>query len=303
MADKPPVSNAEIATLLERVSDLLDSQGVDVFRIRAYRAGAETVRKATVPFASLVHEPVAMMAFPGIGESICRVIQEFVATGRLRMLDRMEGDVSPEDLFTTVPGIGEKLAHRIHETLHIDTLEELELAAHDGRLDRVPGFSERRIAAIRNSLQAILRQSTRARARRLAESEESVPMPPIALLLEIDTEYRERGASGGLRMIAPRRFNLLADPWLPIMHTDRDGWHFTVLFSNSARAHQLGKTCDWVIIFYERDGHEDQCTVVTEHVGPLEGQRVVRSWQTEGLEETTSKEPEVKIPGAVPMMA
>ncbi len=303
MGEKPQVSNEEIAAVLERVSELLGSQGADVFRVRAYRAAAGTVREAAVPFASLVHEPLAMMAFPGIGESIYRVIQEFVATGRPRMLERMEGDVSPEDLFTKVPGIGETLAHRVHETLHIDTLEELELAAHDGSFDSVPWFSERRIAAIRNSLQAILTQSTRARARRIAESEESVPMPSIALLLEIDVEYRERGAVGGLRMIAPRRFNPLADPWLPIMHVDRDGWHFTVLYSNSARAHQLGKTCDWVIIFYERDGHEDQCTVVTEHVGPLTGQRVVRGWQTEGLEMPMPQESEVKIPGSVPIIA
>jgi hypothetical protein len=284
MTRNASASNEEIASVLERVAHLLEAQGADVFRVGAYNIAAQTVRDANIDFASLVHEPVAMMAFPGIGSSISRSIQEYVATGHLRMLDRLEGGVSPEDLFMTVPGIGEALAHTIHETLHIETLEELELAAHDGRLDTVPGFSERRIAGIRNSLQAILTRSVRSHARRVADAEDSVPMPPIELLLEIDAEYRKRASGNALPTIAPRRFNPLADPWLPIMHVNREDWHFTVLYSNSARAHRLSKTRDWVIIFYEKDGHEDQCTVVTEHVGPLAGQRVVRSWQTEGME-------------------
>jgi len=48
------------------------------------------------------------------------------------------------------------------------------------------------------------------------------------------------------------------------------------LFSNTARAHELGMTHDWVVVYYERDGHENQCTVVTERRGDLGGQRVVR---------------------------
>lgn len=60
------------------------------------------------------------------------------------------------------------------------------------------------------------------------------------------------------------------------MHTKRSGWQFTALFSNTAQAHKLGKTDDWVVIYYERDGKEGQHTVVTETQGPLKGKRVVR---------------------------
>ena len=60
------------------------------------------------------------------------------------------------------------------------------------------------------------------------------------------------------------------------MHVEREGWHFTVLFSNTARAHQLGTTRDWVVIYYDRDGAEGQATVVTKQEGPLAGRRVVR---------------------------
>ncbi|NIP96810.1 MAG: DNA-binding protein, partial [Akkermansiaceae bacterium] len=208
-----------------------------------------------------------------------------------RLLERLEGEVSPEDLFCTLPGVGEELAHRIHDTLHLETLEELEVAAHDGRLATVPGLGERRIHAIRADLEEVLRQSTRQRARqrRLREAGHDVPdnhpidTPPVRLLLGIDAEYRRDAAAGKLRRIAPRRFNPTGEAWLPILHTERDGWPFTALFSNTARAHELGKTSDWVVLFYEREGHEDQSTVVTETHGKLKGRRVVRGREEECL--------------------
>ena len=70
--------------------------------------------------------------------------------------------------------------------------------------------------------------------------------------------------------------------WLPILHAEREGWHFTALFSNTARAHELGRTDDWVVIyFYDDDHQEGQCTVVTEIRGPREGERVVRGREDE----------------------
>jgi hypothetical protein len=100
----------------------------------------------------------------------------------------------------------------------------------------------------------------------------------VAILLELDAEYRHRAGAGELQRIAPRRFNPQGEAWLPIMHATRQGWKFTVLFSNTARAHELEKTDDWVVIYYQKtgDGDERQNTVVTETSGPLEGKRVVR---------------------------
>ncbi|MEZ5738312.1 MAG: hypothetical protein R3E68_01835 [Burkholderiaceae bacterium] len=54
--------------------------------------------------------------------------------------------------------------------------------------------------------------------------------------------YRERAAAGSLRTIAPRRFNPSGESWLPVMHASHGPWHFTALFSNTARAHQLART-------------------------------------------------------------
>jgi hypothetical protein len=70
--------------------------------------------------------------------------------------------------------------------------------------------------------------------------------------------------------------------WLPILHTQRGDWHFTALFSNTARAHDLDKTSDWVVLYFHTDhGPEAQRTVVTETSGSLSGRRVVRGREAE----------------------
>ena len=104
---------------------------------------------------------------------------------------------------------------------------------------------------------------------------------PLATLLAVDAAYLGAAGEGRLRRIAPRRFNPGREAWLPVLHLERDGWSFTAMFSNTARAHALGKTGDWVVVYAERDGDEDRATVVTESVGPLAGRRVVRGREAE----------------------
>jgi DNA polymerase/3'-5' exonuclease PolX len=277
------IDNVEIADALERVADLLEAQHADGFRVRAYRRAGQTCRALARPLGLVLAQEgqKGLERLPGIGKSIAASIAEYVVTGRLRLLDRLEGEVSPEALFATLPGVGEELARRIHEELGVETLEELEVAAHDGRLAEVPGIGARRVHAIRDSLAAVLGQASRRRARLLRAREAAPERPSVEAILAVDAEYRRRAGKGQLRRIAPRRFNPTGEAWLPILHETRDGWYFTALYSNTARAHRLGTTRDWVVVFFERDGQEGQCTVVTEHTGPLAGQRVVRGRERE----------------------
>jgi hypothetical protein len=106
--------------------------------------------------------------------------------------------------------------------------------------------------------------------------------PEVATLLDVDYEYRKKAAAGSLRTIAPKRFNPSGEAWLPVLHAQRGAWHFTALYSNTARAHELGRTRDWVVIYYYDGDHiEGQCTVVTESRGALAGKRVVRGREEE----------------------
>lgn len=284
---KPP-SNTDIAEALEEVAFLLEEQGADRYRVRAYRQAAAVVRGHPRSVGRLAAEKGmdGLTALPGIGRSTGSAIREFVLTGRIALLERLDGQVSPEDLFCKIAGIGDELARNIHKTLGIESLEELEVAAHDGRLAAVPGFGPRRVAGVRDALAGILSRSSRRRARqRRWDEHNKVPFdhhsPSVADLLDVDAEYRRRASEGVLRCIAPRRFNPERKAWLPVLHTKRGDWQMSAMFSNTARAHELGKTDDWVVIYFEQDGQEDQCTVVTEPHGPLAGRRVVRGREEE----------------------
>ena len=172
----------------------------------------------------------------------------------------------------------------------VETLEELELAAWDGRLARVPGFGPRRLETLRAVLDQRLSRSRRRSARLVSRALAGEPprpkpaRPPVDLLLTVDREYRSRAEAGQLARIAPRRFNPQHTAWLPILHMETPPWSLHALYSNTGQAHHLGRTRDWVVIYYERDGAEGQATVVTEQQGPLAGRRVVRGREEECAE-------------------
>ena len=271
-------ANQVIADRLREVADLLEQQGANPFRVRAYRQAADTVASEAQDLRELFEREgsPALQALPGIGPGIAAAIAEMLRTGRWSQLDRLRGTLDPEQLFRTIPGVGAGLARRIHESLHADTLEALEVAAHDGRLASVPGIGPRRASMIRSVLGTMLGRP-RSRAPRQPPVE-----PSIDELLDVDEEYRRQATADRLAKIAPRRFNPGGEAWLPILHTERGHWHFTALFSNTARAHQLGRTHDWVVVYFHADTQpEGQRTVVTDTRGPLEGKRVVRGREAE----------------------
>lgn len=274
--------NDELAEVLEEIAALLEVRGEDddVHRARAYREGARTLRGLRREAATIAREggEAALAELPAIGEGIAGVIAEFVSTGRVGVLERLTAGRGPEGLFATIPGIGPELAGRIHDHLGAETLEALEVAAHDGRLEDVRGIGPRRARGVREALGGMLGRSTRRRARARDRRRGASGRPAVELLLEIDAEYRQRAAAGTLKKIAPRRFNPEGEAWLPVWRTERGGWRFDVLFSNTATAHELGKTREWVVIYYAREGApgEGQCTVVTETKGERAGERVVR---------------------------
>jgi putative hydrolase len=276
MNDDAGSLNARCADRLREAADLLQAQGANPFRVSAYRKAAATVLDLQEDLAAIVGREglPGLEALPSVGRGIASALLEMTRTGRWIQLERLRGSADPVQLLTVVPGLGHRLAERIHDELHVDTLEGLELAAHDGRLESVPGVGPRRAAAIRASLQAML---SRSRPHRTATLGQARAEPDVATLLAVDEEYRTKAAAGSLPTIAPRRFNPSGEAWLPVLHSVRDGWHFTALYSNTAQAHQLNRTRDWVVLYFYDDEHtEGQHTVVTETHGPLAGRRVVR---------------------------
>ena len=260
----------------DELGDLLAEQQADQFRVLAYHRAARTVRKLDRSISEIYTEGgrSALIALPTIGKGIAGAIEEMVLSGRWGQLERLRGESAPESLFQTLPGIGPKLAHAIHEHLHVDTLTDLEAAAHDGRLEKVPGIGPRLAESIRASLHQRFGQQKTLRS--------GAAEPSVAELLSVDADYRRQAAAGSLAMIAPRRFNPQHLAWLPILHTRHADWTYSVMFSNTARAHALRRTHDWVVIYFSHD-HRDESmrTVVTETHGVLAGARVVRGREQE----------------------
>ena len=273
--------NAQVAEWLRQAAELLQAQGANPFRVGAYRKAADSVERSSGSVRTLfaMKGRDGLDALPGVGAGIASAIAEMLATGRWVQLERLRGNLDPATLFQTVPGIGPELAERIHDALGVETLEGLEAACHEGRLKDVAGIGPRRVAAIRASLAEILDRS-RLRHRSATPAAE----PSVDVLLDVDREYLDKAKAGVLPTIAPRRFNAAHEAWLPILHAKRDDWHFTALFSNTARAHELSRTHDWVVLyFHDDDNAERQRTVVTEQRGLLAGRRVVRGRERECL--------------------
>ena len=278
----PHPLNRSIASRLDEVARLLEEQGANAFRVAAYRNGADTLRRLDRPIGEIFAAAglEGLEALPSIGPRLARAIRDLLLTGRLPMLERLRGESDPVALLGTVPGIGTVLAERLWHELGIESLEGLEAAAYDGRLRDVAGIGDKRLAGIRDSL------ATRLGRVRKGPPPVGTGEPPVAELLDVDREYRRGARTGTLRRIAPRRFNPRHQAWLPILHTRRGEHEYTALFSNTARAHQLDRTHDWVVVYCDGSAGngsaaERQYTVVTAHGGPLAGRRVVRGREPE----------------------
>jgi DNA polymerase (family 10) len=275
------LSNAEVASMLEEIARLLDERGESPYRVSAYRNAALTARRQTDSLAGIYERDgaVGLERLEGIGDSLSGTIGEMFRRGRSRRLDRLRREQTQRDPMTTLPSIGPRLAQRIRGELGIDSLEELQRAATDGRLRRVPGLGRKRVQAIHDHLARRFPLASRPQPRA-----SHVGRPSVSLLLELDREYRARAASGRLPRVAPKRFNPAAVRWLPILRAARDGGRFVVHFANTARSHELAREHDWVVIRRLDKPAYDAWTVVTARSGPLRGRRVVRGRERECVE-------------------
>jgi DNA polymerase (family X) len=136
------VHNASIAETLRHVADLLEIEGANPFRIRAYRRAALTIEDLPQSAAKMVAEGKTLVGLPGIGKDLAGKIAEIVKTGRLGALTEIEAR-TPTTLtaLTTVPGLGPKRVHRLHEAFGIKTLQDLERAARAHKIRELRGFT------------------------------------------------------------------------------------------------------------------------------------------------------------------
>lgn len=165
-----PVHNSEIAQVFEHLADLLEIQGANRFRIRAYRNAAHTLRDLPRSAAEMVEADEDLSRLTGIGEDLARKIAEIVKTRHLGLLEEIRKQV-PDTLteLTALPGIGPKRAKALLDALDIRSLTDLKNATQLGKISKVPGFGAK---TEKNMCDELARRRDVARRFRIAVAED-----------------------------------------------------------------------------------------------------------------------------------
>jgi len=150
-----PVQNADIAAVLEEIADLLEIQGANPFRIRAYRNAARSVGEYGRSFSSMTEAGEEIPHLPGIGEDLAAKIRDIATTGKCHLLDELRRQLPPAITeLLHLPGLGPKRVSALWHALDVQTLEQLHRAALDGRIRELPGFGEKTEAKILQAVEA-----------------------------------------------------------------------------------------------------------------------------------------------------
>jgi len=156
------VHNADIARAFEEIADRLEIDDANPFRVRAYRNAARVVGELQFDIAARIRGGEALPRLPGIGPDLGGKLHELATTGRCAMLERLRRKMPPAITeLLRVPGLGPKRVRALYRELDVQTLEQLQRAARDGRIRSLHGFGEKSEASLLESVQARLSKARR----------------------------------------------------------------------------------------------------------------------------------------------
>jgi len=190
------MENIEIARTFDEVADLLEIQGANPFRVRAYRNAARTVGTLNTSVESILKKNGdALEELPGIGADLAGKIGVLCRTGALPLLGQLKRK-TPESLVTLlrIPGVGPKRAKLVYRKLGVKTLPQLERAARAGRLSRLPGMGT-------VTEQAILRglEQEHSHAARVPLADAEAYVRPLAEALQTTAGVERLDVAGSVR--------------------------------------------------------------------------------------------------------
>jgi DNA polymerase (family 10) len=190
-----PVHNADIARVFDEIADLLEIQGENPFRIRAYRNAARTIGEFPRDLKSLIDSGAELPKLPGIGGDLDGKIHEICATGSCALIGELHKKLPAAIVaLLALPGLGPKRVKILHDKLKVNTIADLEAAVKSGRVREIRGFGEKTEQHI---LQTLAARAAEARRFKLAVAMQYA-MPLVAHLKRIHG-VRDAVAAGSLR--------------------------------------------------------------------------------------------------------
>jgi DNA polymerase (family 10) len=143
------MENCQIAQILSETADLLEVSAADSFRIRSYRRAAEVVEQSTVSVGALAAEPKRLLELPGIGKGMAANIVELEQTGALGLHQKLLAKYKPSMLeLLRLPGMGPKTVALFWDAAQVSSVDELEVACKEGRLDHLPRCGPKQVAKL-----------------------------------------------------------------------------------------------------------------------------------------------------------
>ena len=157
-----PMHNADIAAVFDEIADLLEIQGENPFRIRAYRNAAREMQSLGVPAADMIAKGEDLTELPGIGDDLAAKIREIVETGKCKALEKLRAKFPPTiTTLLRLPGLGPKRVKMLYDELKIESVATLREAARAGLIRELPGFGEKTEATILEALAQHAEEATR----------------------------------------------------------------------------------------------------------------------------------------------
>lgn len=196
-----------MARLLEETAALLEIDAADPFRIRSYRRAAEAVEQHTTPLETLVDDPKQLLAISGIGKSMASNIVDMVRNGSMPLRDELLTKYRPSMLeLLRLPGMGPKTVALMLNALQISNIDELETAAKEGHLAKLPRFGQKQVDKLLKGIEDQRRNSGRYRIDQAAEFAETISklileFPGIETITPAGSLRRGRESVGDLDLL------------------------------------------------------------------------------------------------------
>lgn len=203
-----PKHNADIAAVFEEIADLLEIQGANPFRIRAYGNAARILNELPQEVSRMLEKGEDLTQLPGIGDDLAGKIKEIFNSGHCSLLDRLHAELPPTIAeLLKIPGLGPKRVKALYHDLDVQTIEQLHRAARDGRIRELPGFGEKTENNILQAIEAHANQAQRfklAVAAQYAEALEKflAAIPGVARITVAGSYRRMRETVGDLDIVA-----------------------------------------------------------------------------------------------------